>query len=353
MVKNSGIASVFGLAAVVSLAGCSADPEFIGLCDSYPGVPEEGGITAGMVYIEAGEFQIGNDHGFRDPESGRFQRFPEEAGARLVESEGFWIDRHEVTNAQFKRFVDATGYVTVAERKPLPEWFPAGYPQDELVPGSAVFNPSDVFQSTSQAPAWWRFVEGASWRQPEGPGSDLSGRMNHPVVHVTFADAQAYASWAGKRLPSEAQWEYAAKAGIEVAEGAWEKAYYRDGEWVANTWQGTFPDRNEAADGYAGTAPVGCFPPNPWGLYDAIGNVWELVSSDYSQDHRKVPTGDFDPSDYSKAGVIKGGSFLCASNYCMRYRPVSRHAQDRTIGSSHIGFRTIYIPKGSVTGQRK
>lgn len=280
----------------------------------------------GMAWIPGGRFWMGSDKGYA-----------EEAPATQAELPGFWMDQTEVTNAQFAEFVAATGYRTLAERG-------IRISADDDAPTMAG---SAVFQSGAAAPAigaplnWWRFVPDTSWRHPEGPDSSLVGREQHPVVHVAYEDALAYAGWKGRSLPTEAQWEYAAQgSGRRDATGA----------WVANTWQGVFPVRDAAADGFAGIAPVACFTPTAAGLHDLIGNVWEWTASHYFPGHHPADRarfpGGFDPTqpDEREVAVLKGGSFLCSPDYCMRYRPEARIGQSRGLGTSHIGFRTVLNP---------
>jgi len=260
-----------------------------------------------MVWVPGGSFTMGED-----------PRYPEEGPPREVRVEGFWMDTHEVTNAQFAAFVAATGYVTMAERTPpaLP-----GAPPEMLRPGSAVFR-----VPTPENRAWWRWAPGAQWRDPTGDRNGIAGQERHPVVQVAHEDALAYARWAGKALPDEAQWEYAARAGApalpEPVDG--------EGKPAANTYQGVFPARDLGTDGFTGRAPVGCFGANGFGLHDMIGNVWEWTSTAGARADAAEPVG-----------VIKGGSFLCAANYCARYRPAARQFQERGLGTDHIGFRLI------------
>ena len=254
------------------------------------------------VSLEGGTAIIGSD-----------RAYPEEQTVRQIELVPFEIDATEVTNAQFAKFVKATGYVTDAEKE-QPGFSAAG---------AAVF-----VMPSATSPNWWQFIEGANWRVPEGPGSSIKGRNFDPVVQVSYKDAQAYAKWAGRRLPREAEWEYAAKAGATTLY-AWGEDLSPDGKEMANTWQGAFPIRNTNADGFAFRAPVGCFPANGNGLYDMIGNVWEWTSSSY-----QASTGE-------PIQVIKGGSFLCAKNYCRRYRPSARQPQEAGLPTNHIGFRTV------------
>lgn len=256
----------------------------------------------------------------------------EEGPARETRVGAFSIDRTEVTNAQFAAFVDATGYVTLAERAPDPALYP-GIPPDQLKPAALVFAGADQLGSGDSS-GWWRIVEGASWKHPEGPESNLKGREHHPVVQVGYDDALAYAKWRGRDLPTEAEWEYAARASIDSARFEWGDDKPGQDKPRANTWQGLFPAADTGEDGYkARTAPVGCYPPNAFGLHDMTGNVWEWTS-DWFADGR---TG----RDPHRQHLIKGGSFLCADNFCLRYRPSARQGGPPDTGSSHIGFRTV------------
>ncbi|MCA8900346.1 MAG: formylglycine-generating enzyme family protein [Hyphomonas sp.] len=276
--------------------------------------------AAGFAHIPAGSFLMGSD-----------AHYAEEGPQQAVAVAAFDIDRFEVTNAQFAQFITESGYVTSAERATK-----LGFPES----GSAVFSRST-----------WSFVAGADWRHPDGPDSDIQGRDHDPVVHVSFEDAQAYADWAGRALPTEAQWEYAARGGLNGQEYAWGDTLTPGGNHLANTWQGLFPVADTGADGHAGRAVVGCYPANGYGLYDMIGNVWEWTADPYFPDRRfgkdlpadrlERPIG-FDPRQPGvPVGVIKGGSFLCAPTGCRRYRPAARHAQDTGLGTNHIGFRTV------------
>ncbi len=270
--------------------------------------------VSGLAAIQGGRFTMGSDEGY-----------PEEGPAREVEVGDFRIDRHEVTNAEFAAFVAETGYVTVAERAPAP----ADHPDIDpalLVAGSAVFvAPGDAPEGRGEG--WWRFVPGASWRAPHGPGSSLEGLEEHPVVHVAYEDAEAYARWTGRRLPSEAEWERAARAGGASAAGDWGLEASPDARWRANVWQGIFPVVDTGEDGFLGAAPAACFPPDANGVYDLIGNAWEWTADLFA--------------GQASTGVVKGGSFLCADNYCARYRPAARQPFERDFSASHIGFRTV------------
>ena len=298
----------------------------------------------GMVWIPGGTFLMGSD-----------DHYPEEAPAHRVSVDGLWIDRHTVTNAEFARFVAKTGYVTVAEQAPDPADYPGAKPE-LLIPASTVFVAPPHRVDLGNHYNWWTYVPGAQWRHPQGPGSSVKKRPDHPVVHVAWADVQAYAAWAGKQLPTEAEWELAARGGLDGAEFAWGDELNPGGRWMANTWQGEFPVENTSRDGYEGTAPVGSYPPNGYGLLDMIGNVWEWTT-DWYQTHAEIAhaccTGEnprggqrhrsVDPGDPVRVArrVMKGGSHLCAPNYCRRYRPAARMPQPVDTGTSHLGFRCI------------
>jgi formylglycine-generating enzyme len=309
----------------------------------------------GMILIPGATFLMGSD-----------RHYPEEAPAHKVTVGGFWMDAGPVTNREFGRFVRKTGYVTVAERAPDPADYP-GARQELLVPFSSVFIPPQHRVSLTDPYQWWRPVHGANWRHPTGPGSSVRRLPDHPVVHVTWADVLAYARWAGKQIPTEAEWELAARGGLDGAEFAWGDELNPDGRWMANTWQGDFPVRNTREDGYERTSPVGAFPANGYGLYDMIGNVWEWTSDWYAADHAAdVPAccGPARAADAARTAdaravdareqsidrrdpariprkVMKGGSHLCAPNYCRRYRPAARMAQPIDTSTSHLGFRCI------------
>ncbi|MDI4234743.1 formylglycine-generating enzyme family protein [Bradyrhizobium sp. Arg237L] len=300
-----------------------------------------------MVWIAGGTFRMGSD-----------QHYPEEAPAHPVAVDGFWIDRAPVTNRQFKEFVRATKYVTFAELPPDPKNYPGALPH-MLYAGSLVFQPPARMPDLNDWSQWWTFLKGADWRHPYGRGSNLKGLDHHPVVHVAFADALAYAKWAGKDLPTEAEWEFAARGGLDGAEFAWGDELTPGGRQMANTWQGNFPHQNLKADGYERTSPVEAFPPNGYGLYDMIGNVWEWTGDWYAPKHEGAaakaccipenPRGGREESSYDPCQpdikiprkVIKGGSHLCAPNYCRRYRPAARHAEAIDTSTSHLGFRCV------------
>jgi formylglycine-generating enzyme required for sulfatase activity len=299
----------------------------------------------GMVWIPAGEFWMGSEE------------FADAQPVHRVRLAGFWMDRTEVTNEQFARFVEATGYVTVAERRPDPKDFP-GVPPQELKPFSLVFTPPKgpvELHGPNAYKQWWQTVNGACWRHPEGPGSSIKGREKHPVVHVCWHDAVAYAEWAGKRLPTEAEWEYAARGGLDRQPFTWgDEPPGAGGRWQANIWQGEFPTRNSAADGHTGTAPVGSYPPNGYGLFDMAGNVWEWCADWYHpgyyarspRDNPPGPTDCYDPHEPDLAKrVQRGGSFLCSDVYCLRYRPGGRGKGEVSSATCHVGFRCVKSPR--------
>ena len=273
--------------------------------------------------------------------------YPEERPVRRVAVDGFWMDERPVTAADFRRFVKETGYVTVAERPLDPEQFPGADPA-VLVPGSLVFRASSGPVDLSDFRTWWDYVPGAYWKRPGGPGTTTNGRDRHPVVHVAFEDAEAYAAWAGKGLPTEAEWELAARGGLDGAVFAWGDEHFPGGKAMANTWQGEFPWQNLKLDGFERTSPVGSFPPNGYGLFDMTGNVWEWTTDwfDVREDGEPAkpccaPERSVAPGETIPRKVIKGGSHLCAPNYCLRYRPAARQAEAVDTSTSHIGFRCI------------
>jgi formylglycine-generating enzyme required for sulfatase activity len=291
-----------------------------------------------MVWIPGGTFFMGADD-------------PSMADAKPVHEvtvSGFWMDRTEVTNRQFARFINATGYVTIAERKPDPKDFPDA-PREKLVPGSIVFTPPTGRVSLDDPLVWWRYVPGANWRHPEGPESTIEGKDDHPVVQICWYDALAYANWAGKRLPTEAEWEYAARGKLARSRYVWGNDRLPGGKWHANIWEGRFPEQNTVDDGFARTAPVGTFPPNGFGLSDMAGNVWEWCSDWYRPTYettpRANPTGpasSFDPDEANiPKRVQRGGSFLCSDIYCTRYLPGARGKGAPDSAANHVGFRCV------------
>jgi formylglycine-generating enzyme required for sulfatase activity len=318
----------------------------LGLLSSALAADPPAAPPPGMVWIGGGEFRMGST----DP------RFPDAQPVHRVRVDGFWMDKTEVTNAQFAKFVEATGYITVAERTPRAEDFP-GAPKENLVAGSVCFSPPDQPVPLNNHFQWWSYLRGANWRHPQGPGSDLKDRENYPVVHVAYEDAEAYAKWAGKRLPTEAEWEYAARGGLDQKKFNWGDEFKPGGKFMANSFQGSFPNKETAEDGFARAAPVGSFPANGYGLYDMAGNVWELTSDWYHprtyewyarQGELTVnPRGpeekdSVDPSEPGvKKRVHKGGSYLCTDQYCTRYMPGGRGKGEPSTGTDHLGFRCV------------
>ncbi|MEO1689136.1 MAG: formylglycine-generating enzyme family protein [Pseudomonadota bacterium] len=278
-----------------------------------------------MVFVEGGTFAMGSEQ--------RAYR-PEEGPVRQQTVSDFWIDRHEVTNAEFRTFVEATGYRTIAEQGLEADAYP-NLPPELRQPGAMVFAPPRRQVDLTDPTRWWRYIPGANWLNPIGPRSSIQDLDDHPVIHIAFEDALAYAEWRGRDLPTEAEWEYAARGGLEGADYTWGETYHPVEGWKANTWQGAFPNRNEVADGWLTTAPVGSFPANGYGLHDMAGNVWEYVLGDWT------PRPDDPSTAHAGVATIKGGSWLCAPNFCARYRPAARQPQEHALGANHIGFRTV------------
>lgn len=300
--------------------------------------------TDQMVWIPGGRFRMGSD-----------RHYPEERPVHDVSLDGFWMDANPVTNEEFGRFVHATRYATVAERRPAKDAYPGAKPE-YLVPASVVFRAPLTRVDLGNHFNWWAYVPGANWRHPQGPRSTLKGKLRHPVVHVAYQDAAAYAEWAGKDLPTEAEWECAARGGLDDAEYAWGDEFMPGGRAMANTWHGEFPYFRENSDSSATTSQVGTFPPNGYGLYDVIGNVWEWTCDWYAAGHKSGAsccTGAHDPREREESidpsmpdiriprKVMKGGSWLCAPNYCRRYRPAARMAQAVDTSTCHLGFRCV------------
>jgi len=304
-----------------------------------------------MAFIPGGTFRMGSDN-----------HYPEEAPAHRVTVGDFWIDRTPVTNREFRKFVNATGHVTLAEVTPEPKDYPGALPH-MLKPASLVFTPPRHPVDMRDWTQWWTFKFGANWRRPYGPRSSIKGRDDHPVVHVAYRDAEAYAKWVGKDLPTEAEFEFAARGGLDGAEFAWGDELTPGNRQMANTWQGVFPFENLALDGYQHTSPVSAFPPNGYGVYDMIGNVWEWTTDWYSSKHEvdaakaccipQDPRGGPKEASYDSClpniriprKVLKGGSHLCAPNYCRRYRPAARHAEPIDTSTNHVGFRCVVREK--------
>ncbi|MPY92110.1 MAG: SUMF1/EgtB/PvdO family nonheme iron enzyme [Acidimicrobiia bacterium] len=304
-----------------------------------------------MVWLGGGTFLMGSD-----------DHYPEEAPAHRETVASFWVDALAVTNDDFSLFVDATGHVTLAEQAPEAADYP-GADAGLLTPASIVFRKPRHRVDMRDHLNWWALVPGADWRHPQGPRSSIRGRGRHPVVHVAYADAEAYARWAGKDLPSEAEWEYAARGGLDGATYAWGEAYTPGGRHLANTWQGEFPIQDHRLDGFEGTAPVGSFPANGYGVHDMIGNVWEWTADWYASHQAPAHpccagTGprreaSFDPAIPEARiprRVMKGGSHLCAPNYCRRYRPAARMAQAVDTSTCHLGFRCVLRPRAAGAG---
>ena len=310
-----------------------------------------------MVWIPGGEFLMGSN-----------DFYPEERPVHTATVGGFWMDQHPVTVAEFRRFIKATGHITMAETTPDSADFPDAQPE-QLVAGSLVFTPPTRPVRLDDFRNWWSWVPGAQWRHPYGPQSTLHGLDQHPVTHLAYPDAVAYAAWAGKVLPTEAEWEFAARGDLEGATYAWGEEFAPRGRMMANTWQGDFPVHNDVLDGYERTSPIGKFPPNGYGLIDITGNVWEWTCQDFTSSHlgragtanevsttpvaatccgpRRQPATaqSAQPQATSPSTkVIKGGSHLCAPNYCLRYRPAARQSQTIDTSTSHLGFRCIVRP---------
>jgi formylglycine-generating enzyme required for sulfatase activity len=324
----------------VPVASAPAPSAAIRINDTPPPSP----APKDMVWIPGGVFWMGCEG----------CGMPDALPAHLVEVDGFWMDRTPVTNADFQRFVAATGYVTVAERPLKASDYP-GVPREMLVPGSAVFSPTLEAVPLDNPLRWWRYTPGASWRHPQGKGSSTRGKENHPVVHVAFEDVTAYAAWAGKRMPTEAEFEFAARGKLDRNLYPWGNELKPRNRAVANTWQGQFPARDAAEDGYAGTSPVEAFPPNGFGLYDMGGNVWQWCADWYRPDYYAAlaksrdiarnpggPAESYDPQEPGAAKrVLKGGSYLCTDQYCARYLVGSRGKSEVTSGASNLGFRLV------------
>lgn len=301
--------------------------------------------TSGMVWIPGGTFWMGSQD----------EAMTDALPLHQVYVDGFWMDETEVTNAQFAEFVAETNYVTIAERPLDPADFP-GVPAEALVPGAVVFSPPSESVNLDDPQRWWSYVPGASWKHPTAPQSSTEDLADYPVIHIAWDDALAYAAWAGKRLPTEAEWEFAARGGLDRRPFVWGDQFEPDDNPVANTFQGTFPHKNSARDGFEGAAPVRSFPPNTYGLYDMAGNVWEWCADWYRPDTfaqregviTSNPTGPPDSFDPQEPGlpkrVTKGGSFLCTSQYCSRYMPGGRGKNDPSTGLCHVGFRCVKSP---------
>jgi formylglycine-generating enzyme len=326
--------------------------------------PAPGAAPEGMVWISGGEFSMGSDASgealcslpgvTRDAQP-----------IHRVYVDGFWMDKTEVTNEEFEKFAKATGYITVAERTPTTAEFP-GAPPENLVAGSVVFTPPDHAVALNNHYQWWSYVKGANWRHPLGPGSDLKGKEKNPVVHIAYDDAVAYAKWSGKRLPTEAEWEFAARGGLDGKLYPWGDELKPNGKWMANIYEGHFPNQDAGEDGFAGIAPVAQFPANGYGLYDMAGNVWEWCSDWYRADYYtqlaraggvtrnpQGPETPFDPAEPAeRKRVHRGGSFLCTDQYCTRYMVGTRGKGEVSTGSNHLGFRCVRSPNATAMADK-
>jgi formylglycine-generating enzyme required for sulfatase activity len=335
--RAAAAAGSMALSSAIALAQDTWVPR---INDSKPPGPP----PAGMIWVPGGQFWMGADS----------DHMPDTKPWHRVYVDGYWMDRAEVTNEQFARFVKATGYVTVAERQPRAEDFP-GAPPENLVAGSVVFTPPGHSVDLRNQFQWWRYARGANWQHPDGPASDIKDRMNHPVVHIAYDDAVAYSQWAGKRLPTEAEFEFASRGGLDRKRYDWGEEFMPAGKHMANTFQGHFPETNTGEDGYTATAPVRSFSPNGYGLFDMAGNVWEWTSDWYRADYYQTlaasgavavnPTGPADSFDPSEPRVPKrvqrGGSFLCTDQYCSRYIAGGRGKGEPDTGTNHLGFRCV------------
>jgi sulfatase modifying factor 1 len=346
-----GTIYVFQATAPKSTASVSASPFTASVINK---VQAPGPAPESMVWIPGGEFSMGSE----DPttcgcEGGGHDPMTDSRPIHRVYVDGFYMDATEVTNEQYAKFVDATGYVTVAERIPRAEDFP-GAPPENLVAGSTVFTPTADPVPLDTHYRWWRYQPGANWRHPDGPSSDWKTRKNHPVVHMAYEDVEAYAKWAGKRLPTEAEWEFAARGGETGKRFVWGDTFRVNGKYMANTFEGKFPVKDSGADGFAGISPVAQYGANPYGLYDLAGNVWEWCSDWYRPDTYEQsaaqgvarnpvgPSESYDPAEpQEKKRVHRGGSFLCTEEYCSRYIVGTRGKGEISTGSNHVGFRCV------------
>jgi formylglycine-generating enzyme required for sulfatase activity len=352
--SNILIAGLCICAAVVH-AETSESPTFAPTIPNKNSPP--GKTPEGMVWIPGGEFSMGasvSGKGSAEMPMASNDSSP----IHRVQVDGFWMDATPVTNEQFEKFVKATGYVTIAERKPTKEEYPTA-PEENLIAGSVVFAPTDREVPLTDHYQWWSYVKDANWRHPLGPQSDIKGKEKYPVLHIAYPDAEAYAKWADKRLPTEAEFEFAARGGLSGKTYVWGDEIRPGGKWMANTWQGKFPVKDAGEDGYAGIAPVKSFSPNGYGLYDMAGNVWEWCSDWYRPDYYKTladqggvannpqgPDSPLDPSEPNeKKRVHRGGSFLCNDQYCSRYIVGTRGKGEVNTGTNHLGFRCIRPPK--------
>ncbi|MEM0897934.1 MAG: formylglycine-generating enzyme family protein [Verrucomicrobiota bacterium] len=340
---------------VVLTSSCSDSPDgesaIAQRTEAGASAPAAEDVPEGMVWIPGGTFTMGTPQNLAEPVRSSAEEWP----PHKVALEGFFMDATEVTNAQFAKFVEETGYKTFAERPLDPKDFPGATPEMLAPAAFVVKTPEtrvDPWANRSESPEWWHMIPGANWREPEGPGSSIERKEDHPVVNVTIEDAMAYADWAGKRVPTEAEWEYAARGGHEQRKYIWGNELAPGGKWLANMWQGDFPNSNSAEDGFETTAPAKSFPPNDFGLYDMAGNVWELVQDRHAEGYyanspRYCPTGAViqgEQAHLQRNRLIRGGSFLCAEGYCSGYRPSARQLSDDITASYHTGFRCVQDP---------
>ncbi len=363
--KRSHLLLAMCLAAVSSSLHEAADPAPSAAKSASPFAPTKanpgrppGQAPEGMVWIPGGEFSMGSDDPTTDTLCGGNDKMPDARPIHRVYVDGFWMDKTEVTNEQFAKFVEATGYKTIAEIAPTKEEFPTA-PPENLVAGSPVFTPTAAPVALNDMLQWWRYQHGANWRHPEGPETNIKGREKYPVVQIAYPDAVAYAKWAGKRLPTEAEWEFAARGGKAGETYAWGYELKPGGKWMANIYEGKFPVKDTAADGFVGLAPVAQFPPNAYGLYDLAGNAWEWCSDWYRADYYtqlaagggaavrnpQGPDVPWDPSEpQEKKRIHRGGSFLCTDQYCTRYMVGTRGKGEVNTAANHLGFRCVQAP---------
>jgi sulfatase modifying factor 1 len=357
----AGVA-IWKLASIQTASAAGTTPTGVLFAPTVPNKSLPPGKTPlGMTWIPGGEFSMGaQDPPDMQHDMVGMNATTDSRPVHRVYVDGFWMDKTDVTNAEFARFVAATHYITVAERKPKAEDFP-GAPPEVLVPGAVVFSPPPNAVPLNDQLQWWSYVKGANWRHPTGPSSDIKGKENYPVVSVAYEDALAYAKWAGKRLPTEAEWEFAARGGLAGKPFVWGDTFKPGGKFMANTFQGHFPNKNTDDDGFITASPVTTFPPNGYGLYDMAGNVWQWVSDWYRPDYYKRlaasgsvsrnPAGPGDSMDPAEPGVpkrvMRGGSFLCTDQYCSRYMVGTRGKGEVSTGTNHLGFRCVkQVPHG-------
>lgn len=350
-------AAVQANASSVKTSSPMSQPAMVAFGPTIPSTNAAPGDALGnMVWISGGEFSMGAQNP-PDMDDVGMKATLDSRPIHRVYVDGFYMDKTDVTNAEFAKFVKATGYVTIAERKPRAEDFP-GAPPENLLAGSVVFAPPDHPVPLNNYLQWWTYIPGANWRHPDGPGSDIKGKDSYPVVHIAYPDAEAYAKWAGKRLPTEAEWEFAARGGLAGKPYVWGEDFRPQGKWMANTHQGHFPDKDTGSDGFTGLAPVAKFPANGYGLFDMAGNVWQWTSDWYRPDYYaqlaangevaknpQGPTSAYDPSEPNQPKKVqRGGSFLCTDQYCSRYMIGTRGKGEVTTGTNHLGFRCVMTP---------